>query len=255
MGTHLKFSSSHHPQTDGQTKVVNRSLGNLLRSLAGKEKHKWDLTFSQAEFSYNMSKNRTTGKCPFEIVYGVIPNSPLDLLPLPISNRFSGDAEDMAEHIKELHSQVKKRLEESNQKYKVEADKHRRYMEFKEEDLVWIKLCKERFPRGKYGKLSARADGPLRVLKIIGENAYQIELPRDMEVSTTFNVADLQLYYESVSSQSFDSRASHFKQGETSEGPSVETAGTSNPCAEDLKDYCLARDRCRREIKRPNKFQ
>lgn len=31
----LLFSSSYHQQTDGQSKVASRSLGNLLRNLIG----------------------------------------------------------------------------------------------------------------------------------------------------------------------------------------------------------------------------
>lgn len=59
--TSLKFSTTSHPQTDGQTKVTKQILGNLICCLGGEKPKQWDLILAQAEFSYNHMKNRSTG--------------------------------------------------------------------------------------------------------------------------------------------------------------------------------------------------
>jgi hypothetical protein len=79
MGTNLMFSSSYHPQMDGQTEVVNRSLGDLLRSLVTEHHHSWDNVLPQVEFSYNNSVNKSTGKIPFQILYGMQPRGVSEL--------------------------------------------------------------------------------------------------------------------------------------------------------------------------------
>ena len=73
LGTNLNFSSAYHPKTDGQTKVVNRSLGNILRSLMYENPKQWDFALAQYEFAYNDSPNKSTGMSPFQIVYGMHP--------------------------------------------------------------------------------------------------------------------------------------------------------------------------------------
>ncbi|KAL6316817.1 hypothetical protein AAG906_021117 [Vitis piasezkii] len=96
LGTQLKFSSSFHPQTDGQTEVVNRSLGNLLRCIVRDQLRNWDNVLPQAEFAFNSSTNRTTGYSPFEVAYGLKPKQPVDLIPLPTSVRTSQDGDAFA---------------------------------------------------------------------------------------------------------------------------------------------------------------
>ena len=94
----------------------------------------------------------------------------------------------MTKHIQKLHEQVRRRLIENNQRYKEAVDKHRRLVEFGEGDMVWINLNKERFPRGKFGKLHDRGGGPYKILTRVGANAYVLELPDDIGVSSTFNI-------------------------------------------------------------------
>ncbi|GJR19856.1 transposon ty3-I gag-pol polyprotein [Tanacetum coccineum] len=62
-------------------------------------------------------------------------------------------------------------------------------------DLVWLHFQKERFPFTRCSKLSPRSDGPFKVLAKVNDNAYKIDLPGNYGVSATFNVTDLQPYF------------------------------------------------------------
>jgi hypothetical protein len=190
----LAFSSTYHPQMDGQTEVVNRSLGDLMRSLVTEHHSSWDSILPQAEFAYNDSVNRSTGKSPFQIVYGTQPRGVSELRDSEQTATSSASAEEFAEAMKELHSRVKQRLIDSNQEYKHRADKHQRQIQFEVGDLVLAHLRKERFPRGTYNKLKMKKIGPYRVLKKFRENAYEIELPDGIGISLTFNVSELYPY-------------------------------------------------------------
>jgi hypothetical protein len=187
-------SSTYHPQMDGQTEVVNKSLGDLLRSLVTEHHSQWDNILPQEEFSYNDSINKSTGKIPFQIVYGVQPRGVSKLRDSEHNATRSASAEDFAEAMKELHNQVKERLQSLSQEYKRRADQHRRQIQFKVGDFILAHLRKERFPSGTYNKLKMKKIKPCKVLKKFGANAYEIELPDGIGISLIFNVSDLYPY-------------------------------------------------------------
>jgi len=106
MGTKLKIFTAFHPQTDGQTEVVNRSLGNLLRCLVGEHLRNWDLTLPTTEFAYNSLCNRSIGMSPFEVVYGYKPRKPIDLVSMTQHPKVSESASIFASHIHHLHKEI-----------------------------------------------------------------------------------------------------------------------------------------------------
>lgn len=105
--TKLQFSSAYHPKNDGQTEVVNRSLGKLLRCLVRDHITSWHLVVPMAEFAYNNSVNRSTRMSPFQVVTGLRPRLPVDLVPLPIESRPSREAKDFICHTQHVHDEVR----------------------------------------------------------------------------------------------------------------------------------------------------
>lgn len=72
-GTQLSMSTSYHPETDGQTEVVNRILQGYLRCFCSKQPKGWKMMLPWAEHWYNTSYQGAARCSPFEIVYGRAP--------------------------------------------------------------------------------------------------------------------------------------------------------------------------------------
>ena len=106
LGTKLMFSTTCHPQTDGQTEVVNRTLSQLLRTMIKKNLREWEECLPHVEFAYNRAVHSTTQLCPFEVVYGFKPLTPLDLLPLPLHERTDMEASKRADYVKKMPTRL-----------------------------------------------------------------------------------------------------------------------------------------------------
>ncbi|GBG70260.1 hypothetical protein CBR_g6389 [Chara braunii] len=77
--TQLHFSSSYHPQTDGQTEITNRTLGDILRKIV-RDDQQWDLHLAHAEIAYNHAVSPATGMSPYYCDLGYHPRVPADFL-------------------------------------------------------------------------------------------------------------------------------------------------------------------------------
>jgi hypothetical protein len=73
-GTKLKLSSAYHPQTDGQTEVVNCCLEQYLQCFVHQWPHKWYNYLPWAEYWYT-TYHGSTGMTPFQALYGRLPPS------------------------------------------------------------------------------------------------------------------------------------------------------------------------------------
>lgn len=74
-GTQLKMSTAYHPETDGQTEVLNRILEGYLRCFFYEQPKSWSVVLPWAEYLYNTNYQSAARCTPFETVYGRAPPS------------------------------------------------------------------------------------------------------------------------------------------------------------------------------------
>jgi hypothetical protein len=177
------FSTTCHPQTDGQNEVVNHTLSTMLQMVSKFNIKLWEECLPHIEFAYNRSVHSTMKVSPFQVVYEFNPRAPIDLFPLPTFETNCFDASQQSKFILKMHKTTKLNIKKMNEKYRITGCKGQREVKLKPGDLVWLHLRKERFPDLRKSELMFRADGPFKILEKINDNAYKLELLLEFGVS------------------------------------------------------------------------
>ncbi|KAL4558020.1 hypothetical protein LXL04_036216 [Taraxacum kok-saghyz] len=189
LGTKLLHSTAYHPQTDGQTEVVNRCLQGYLRSFASDEPKHWHRFLFLAEFWYNTSHHSTIAMTPFQALYGrlvptihhyAIGNSPVASIDTTL-------AEDQR-----LCQLLKSTISRTRQRMTDVANRKGLDKTFNIGDLVFLKLHNYRQQSVEHRqnkKLAKRYFGPFKILERIGAVAYRLQLPPNSRIHPVFHVS------------------------------------------------------------------
>jgi hypothetical protein len=131
---------------------------------------------STKEFAYNDSPNRSTGKSPFQILYGMQPRGVSDLRDLEQSEFRVLERKILQQKCRSSIVRSKSGCRVLARNTSAEWINTRREIQFEVGYLVLAHLRKERFPRGTYNKLKMKKIGPCKILQKFEANAYEIEL-------------------------------------------------------------------------------
>ena len=190
-GTTLKFSSAYHPQTDGQTEIVNKMVEQYLRCFSGDKPKGWVKWLPLAEWWYNTNIHASTKLSPFESVYGYPPPK---LIPYTPGTTQLQEVENTLKTRDEIIRILRTNLQLAQDRMKKFADIKRTARSFNIGDLVYLRLQpykQQSVVQRRNLKLSPRFYGPYRVLEKIGTVAYRLELPPEAKIHPVFHVSCL----------------------------------------------------------------
>jgi len=187
-----RLSTAFHPQTDGQTERMNQILEQYLRAYANYRQDDWIFHLPVAEFTYNNSKQSSTGMSPFYALYGYHPQPLQD-------DDWSCDLPNIAaeERVRTLDD-IRRSLEENLQKA---VDSQAKYYDRKHKSITFavgdkVLLSTKNLKTWRPSKkLDNKYEGPFSIVEAVGKQAYRLKLPKSFgKTHPTFHVSLLEPY-------------------------------------------------------------
>ncbi|UYV66458.1 hypothetical protein LAZ67_4001743 [Cordylochernes scorpioides] len=166
-GTIHRFTSAYHPQTNGLTERLNKTLADMLSI-------NWDAVLPYATFAYNTSQQESTGFSPFYLIHGRDVETPLDTILAYRENTSLEDyVESMVTNSEDARQLARLNILRSQERDKSRYDQSHRPVHYQTGDLVWVFTPVRR--QGLAEKLLKRYFGPYRVNRQLSEVTYEVE--------------------------------------------------------------------------------
>jgi len=127
-------------------------------------------------------------------VHSYKPEEPIEHLPISPHDRMSKSAESLPYRVHNLHIEIMKQIQASNEQYKFRADLLKYHDALNVGDYFMIQIRPERCPLETNHKLQVSSARPFKVLQMIKSNNYVIKLPLNFDISSTSNMKDLSFY-------------------------------------------------------------
>ncbi|GBG89455.1 hypothetical protein CBR_g49245 [Chara braunii] len=203
-GNQLRFSSSYHPQTDGQTEITNKTLGDILRKIV-RDNQQWDLHLAHAEIAYNHAVSPATGMSPYYCDLGYHPRVPADFLrPSQMHPDTSCPTlDDWVAHMTSIMKTAHEHIAASQTRMAASANRSRMDHPFKVGDDVLIDARHLQLEADTLRKFRHRFFGPCRILQTVGSDttskpvSFRVKLSdylRQARVHDVYHVSLLRPY-------------------------------------------------------------
>src|SRR5579862_4436921 len=194
IGTKLKLSTANHPQTDGQTEIVNQYFDQRLRPYINHYQDDWDDWVAIIDYQQATLPHESTGQSPFLTEKGYEPRTSFDWQ-APVSadtpkeklNR--EEAKAMVTRLHESWQKARATMTRSQERYTTQANRHRRPVDFGVGDKVWITTKHWKTDRPSK-KLAGQMEGPYEILEQVG-HSFRLKLPDSMKIHPVFHAEKL----------------------------------------------------------------
>ena len=192
LGITPKLSTTHHPQTDGQTEVMNWEVQQYLCLFCAEEQDHWSEWLGLAQFAINNCQHSSTKFSPFQLTCTYTPCMGIEhwAVKEPATEEFTNRLSCAYNNLVKTHSHI---LTQMNQ---LCSDAPA----YAIGDQVWLSTDNLRLPHASW-KLSEQWLGPYSIMKLVGSNAVKLRLPCSMCIHPVINISHVKPYHERLPGQ------------------------------------------------------